>query len=743
MGETSNKKFDFDNPTIVLNSDIDERIILSKEKSIEYLRKKTKLKKQKKNLLCKDEISYATKSNKSQKNCESSDNRSRSITSSEDSELSIKYSKKSNKIKSDLKKTGKLKLNHCSKSNSNRAEEINTDIINVKKPKIEEKNIKEKKNILEDDILYNDSETESKSFEYVFNEVINKNSGIKLEKYDNYDNIVNSKGCKYIEIFNNINELKTEIENTNCEVSTFFKYSKEEKAEINAIFTEEDDKKELFNKFMEIFNKKKSNTQVMETKELFNKLLPEDSNNLLNYLPMDYSGINKVGYLDIISNSKKKLNYITSYFNKYQAIKNIQNFHKYILNLSPYNNSNGYIYHIILPKSSLKKIEFEKNELNLKNISEMNVLYYYYIQKPGELLIIEPDYMDLAFFEKSKETQNLLLMFWNKMDVNSVRDYLKLKEICEINEFKEIPLLNMLLNFINTNLNNLNGDILKTIKEIFDSFNKYEDINKYYIEIFEKNIIFYELYSKNILQCNKCNQEIFNYYAYCNEEIDSNGSDNYICINCAFNNPNYLNSRIIFFKYSSDDIKLLISKINNAIVNSNNITNNSKENSIISKAFDFENREDDKIDYQNLIKINGPYKNVDKNVSNDYNVYGKPILIDKFAFDFLSDEIYDPLDKKYFEMNYDDEKVINENCVDVSKFKIENSKAVGFFNDEDINDKVNEIIKRNTDSRKDSDNKFGINKNDKLTKPNNKPKGNKKNKKKITNAQDLIELGLI
>ena len=765
MGERLNKKFDLDNPTIVLNRDIEDKTILTKEKSIELLRKKTNRLKSK-NLLNKEEISYNKKNCKLRKNCENSDNGSRPIILSEDSETGIKPIKNSNELKSLLKKSEKLKkINHFSKSSSNKAEEINTDVPNEKKSIIEEKIIKKKKNIIEDDILFDNFEIDSKSFEYKFMEVFNKKPGIKLEKYNNYEKIVSSKNCKYVEIFNNISELKTEIENINFEVSACFKNNKKkyaknirngntnkdidniEKEEINVIYSEEGEKKNLFNQLMEIFSKKKYNTHAIETKELFNKLLPYDTNNLLNYLPMDYSGINKIGYLDIISNSKQKLNYITPYFNEYQTINNIQNFHKYILNLSPYNNSNGYIYHIIFPKSSLKTIEFENDEVNLKYLSEINVLYYFYVQKPGELLIIEPDYMDLAFYEKAEVTQNILLMYWNKMDINSVRDYLKLKEICESNKFKEIPILNMLLNFINSNLNNLSGDILKTIKEIFDSFNEYENINKYSIEIFEKNIFLHELYSKNILQCNKCHQEIFNYYLYCNEEINPSESDNYICINCAFNNPNYLNSHFIFFKYTSDDIKLLISAITSAIANSNNNINN-KNNNIISKSFDFKNREDDKINYQNLLGINGPFKNVDKNENNEYNVYGKPIFIDKFSFNFFkSDEIDDPLDKKYFGLNYDDEKVINENSVDISKLKFESPKVIGFFNDNDINNRVSEIIKKSINSRKSSDNKFGTYKNNtsiSVDRESNKSKSkvSKKYNKKVSNIQDLLDLGM-
>ena len=87
--------------------------------------------------------------------------------------------------------------------------------------------------------------------------------------------------------------------------------------------------------------------------------------------------------------------------------------------------------------------------------------------------------------------------------------------------------------------------------------NNYENINKYINEINKNNIRFHKLYLNGFYLCQHCQQEIFNFYVYYNENnIDiniENKNNQFLCINCAYKKKFFsIPKSIIFYKYSKD-----------------------------------------------------------------------------------------------------------------------------------------------------------------------------------------------
>ena len=507
---------------------------------------------------------------------------------------------------------------------------------------------------------------------------------IKLEykevpKAYSYEEIIKfgkNNSCAYITLFNP-NDLKNFIEDKS-QIFMLNKKLKKEKKE-NVIISNKSNEMDLTK---DIYYLLKKNREM----DFFKKISPE-YNNILQYMPIHYTGINTYGYLNInysIDNSNNNKNedeihFITKYFND----KNkdyILLFRKYILNLSCFksnetlqNDRDYNIYHIIIPKKSVNKININLTEETLLEslISKLNCEYYFYCQRPGELLIVEPESILLSYYSKEKTgivpffEKNYLIMFWNKMNKDSFSDYLILQNICKNEKYKNFPIVNTLVNLVNKHWNTLSNDIIKIILEIYNDMDSYENINKYINDISDNNIRFHKLFLNGVYLCQRCQQEIFNFYVYdprhksnninynnyCDKnmiiECDNNNDNNkdkdnitnivdylnqnegeFICINCAHDKKFFCEEKnIIFFKYTKEDLNNFISTINSKINNSRN----KEKKEIISANFDWK-RKDDCINVDEfLLKIDGPLRILDKEYEKNKNdLLNKEIKVDKY-----------------------------------------------------------------------------------------------------------------
>ena len=653
-----------------------------------------------------------------------------------------------------------------------------------------------------------------------------------VPKVDTYDSIMKEckrNSCAYITLItqDNLKNLKLE---ERSQAYTLIKKMKKEK-KVNIIISNKTNEINLTKSILYLIksNKKNNNNNF----DIFQKLKPEHKN-ILQYMPLSYTGINNYGYMFINhsnhsnnSNSNSNLNnkneneihFFTNYFNDKNS-QYILLFRKYILNLSCFRNNelnheeNDYnIYHIIIPKNSVNKININLNEeTSLKSlIKKLNCEYYFYRQRPGELLIVEPESILLSYYYKENtlneinSEKNYLLMFWNKMNIESFPDYLILKNICKNEQYRNIPIVNTLLNLVNNNSNVLSDDIIKIILEIYNELDTYENINSYINEITNNNIRFHKLYLNDIFLCEHCGQEIFNFYVYdtsniyniinTNNRYDKNlllensnlnlNSDNYslhkagkfICVKCAMN-KNYFNENknIVFFKYTKDEVNNLILNINSKI----NKPRNKDKNEIISDKF-YGKRNNDCINMDEfLLKIDGPLRILDsafqqnKNdiqvdkylkllTDNPNNIKNKedlePLNPNNFRNDITKNDLYEKLGSKLdysFDIDIDSYNSHNShnnynNYELIEPDIINNSNSNNSSQNNKNNDEINYIKFK-------SENSFAFNNNEirmssmdmeiekekekNVKNNNNSIMGSKKSKKKnCTNLQDMIFSG--
>ena len=548
--------------------------------------------------------------------------------------------------------------------------------------------------------------------------------------------------------------------------------------------------------------------------DLFKKLSPEN-NNILQYMPIRYTGINTYGYLNInyctnnsnINKIDDEIHFITKYFND----KNkdyILHFRKYILNLSCFksnetlqNDRDYNIYHIIIPKKSVNKININFNEETSLDslISKLNCEYYFYCQRPGELLIVEPESILLSYYAKEKTgiipffEKNYLIMFWNKMNKDSFSDYLILQNICKNEKYKNFPIVNTLVNLVNKHWASLSNDIIKIILEIYNDMDNYENINKYINDINDNNIRFHKLFLNGIYLCQRCQQEIFNFYVYdpkhksnnlnYNNHCDKNmiieyenNNDNivdylnqnegeFICINCAHDKKYFCEEKnIIFFKYTREELNNFISTINSKINSSRN-KEKKEMKEMISANFNGK-RKDDCINVDEfLLKIDGPLRILDKEYEKNKNdLLNKEIKVDKYLNIIgkkdNANEInnIDPLNPSNFRNDIQDKDIYEKLNVDYdyqmdipyglmepkmmsSKQSQKNNMNVNFipYNEDSFNfdneNKDNEI-------KSDIDSNINNKSNEKENKNNNNSnnKGSKKNKNKKKNNVNMADL---
>jgi hypothetical protein len=319
-------------------------------------------------------------------------------------------------------------------------------------------------------------------------------------------------------------------------------------------------------------------------------------------------------------------------------------------------------------------------------LDKLNCEYYLYAQQPGELLIVEPGSLHISYYKKSKDIEKqdiYLLMFWNKMNINSFYDYLSLKNDCLTEKYKYFPILSMLFNLVNKKIKYLSDDSIKTIREIYNDMDSYENINKYIKDINDNNISFHKLFLKNIDLCNVCQQELFNFYVYNvkdNDEIsESKNNSCFLCINCAYK-KNYFSipKSIIFYKYSKEEIDYFINKIFKYLNKNKKDINN---NEIISKCFDLNNREDDFINVDEfIINIDGCLQIIDKDYENNNILSNKNVKVDKYLKFIENDKLNEqdligPLNKINFT-----NKISEDDLYEVFK-----PKDYGPLNNNDLN----------------------------------------------------------
>ena len=694
-----------DEPVIVLNGLVTDKAQYSNEQIKEFLKKKKKIKeKNTKN------ISSPKKTRKIAGNINKRDliNNNNIIMLSEDSD-----SNEIHKAKKNIKSPKKAK-NQRNKKNKSTDEEESLFGANsvekkkksglgdykLKKNKININNKMHNKIVEEDDEEEKEDDNEEISSDnynknkirdaFTFkSSIIKANSIPKIHykhveesfNYDEIKDICKNKSCTYISLFNS-NELKIIIE-LNSSVQQLLKKIKNDGKEI-LIISEQNQENNLINALDDLI-KRKDNKDNKYT--LFQELKP-DKNNILKYMPRDYCGVNNFGFMNIISfNGEDKIEFITTFF-KDRTNKYILKFRKYILNLSSNNDNENIIYHIIIPKNNLKLIDINLNDnMNLHELlDKLNCEYYLYAQQPGELLIVEPGSLHISYYKKSKDIEKqdiYLLMFWNKMNINSFYDYLSLKNDCLTEKYKYFPILSMLFNLVNKKIKYLSDDSIKTIREIYNDMDSYENINKYIKDINDNNISFHKLFLKNIDLCNVCQQELFNFYVYNvkdNDEIsESKNNSCFLCINCAYK-KNYFSipKSIIFYKYSKEEIDYFINKIFKYLNKNKKDINN---NEIISKCFDLNNREDDFINVDEfIINIDGCLQIIDKDYENNNILSNKNVKVDKYLKFIENDKLNEqdligPLNKINFT-----NKISEDDLYEVFK-----PKDYGPLNNNDLN----------------------------------------------------------
>ena len=632
----------------------------------------------------------------------------------------------------------------------------------------------------------------------------------KADTYEDITKLCKNNSCAYVSLLNPDLLKKLKLEDIS-QILFLYKRMKKEKKE-NIIISNGNNEMKITKTL--IYLLKEYNPTNLS---LFKKISP-DNNNILQHMPVSFSGINNYEYMlvnntnnigsnnNIHNKNETEIHFITNFFNDKNSGYALF-FRKYIINLSCFksneytHNENDYnIYHIIIPKKSVNKINININEeTSLKSlIQKLNCEYYFYCQRPGELLVVEPESILLSYYYKENSEnkgndtfyeKNYLLMFWNKMNVESFSDYLILQNFCKNEKYRNLPIVNALLNLVNKSSNALSDDIIKIILEIYNEFDNYENINDYIDDINENNIRFHKLYLNDVYLCEHCGQEIFNFYVYDTKEnynIFKNGNNNcnnnlilendylnnnnsvqktgkFICVKCAKNKDFFkVDKNIIFFKYTKEEVNNLILSINRKI----NRPRNKDKNEIISDKF-YGKRNNDCINVDEfLLKIDGPCRILDNGFQKNKNALSiEDIHVDKYL-KLLSDEkdknknkedfeplnpinfrngltkndlyeIYEPKSDYSFENKYE---IFEPKVINIISGPINNNENGNYaqyhFNDNEIRnsprDNYMDIEKEKEEKEKENES----------VKNNANIQGSKKNKKKnCTNLQDIIFSG--
>ncbi len=431
-----------------------------------------------------------------------------------------------------------------------------------------------------------------------FNDIKINNNEISFEEikkiYDkflnNYFNYLNSKNrnsknlllFEYTNLFNYLNhekkffyaliKLNINLRNTKFDLNNIIKHIQNK----NLIQIENENNKNIINNFF-YENKKISinnnnfnnfngiiklnlenyydlNTEfekIIKNNELFSI----NNKNINFYLPLKLSGISSKNLF--IFNNKNSIN-LTEFF-LYNENKTFNSqFRKILLNLSK--NSDSIIYHFIITKNT-KKINFNNNNNNnlIDFIYNLNVPFYFIKQKPGELLIIEPETTLISYIkekeDKNEYNKNFILIEFNSGFIDNINDIKNFYE--KNNKFNNVPVINTFIQIINNNLKNLSLEIIKYLKTcLLTFFDKNEDLNVIKDFIINKKINVIQKFNKNFF-CYECNKEVVNYY--------TNYNNKFYCLNCSLKFIKKIN--VIYEKFNNFEITNLFNRLNKFILN--------------------------------------------------------------------------------------------------------------------------------------------------------------------------------
>ena len=429
------------------------------------------------------------------------------------------------------------------------------------------------------------------------NQIINKPNCLKPEIYSFLNNqifelIMNNKKQNLIVIkLLNLREIKNLHDEFNL---NFFERIKKNKSN-EGIQNELNIKNNIIlndGKQEKIFIQNLKN--ILKQKESFpmiDNLFPNSSNNIFSYLEEPLYSMNEISFIRLmmtkyeeeIYHKENKVFCLPNLTNDYyinetlkdendidikeiQLNKHVLKFRKYLLNLSyskDLSNDNN-IYHIIIPKNYLKNLDINNTVISLFDILELPISFYLYKQEPGELIIIEPECLHFSFCNNQQKTNKIIFsLMWNCLKLNSLQDYIILQKNLNKNQFKNFPIIKIFINLLSKKGKSLNVDILKTIYEIYNNFIKNENLEKYKNLIISDNFLTAHLNLNDVLICDKCGNEIFNYFSY---EFNKLNQIIYICLNCFFkeykcDNSFRLKNKILFYKYTKEKLITLEKKI--------------------------------------------------------------------------------------------------------------------------------------------------------------------------------------
>ena len=592
------------------------------------------------------------------------------------------------------------------------------------------------------------------------NEIISKQNSLRPEIFSFLNNkifdlIMNNKKQSLIVIkLLNLREIKNLDDEFNL---SFFERIKKNKPnddmqnefniQNNIILSDEKQEKIFIQNLKNILKQKESFPMI-------ENLFPNSNYNIFGYLNEPLYAMNEISFIrlimtkyeeEIYSKETKVFclpNIINDYYissdnnkdeevdlNEIQINKHILKFRKFLLNLSytkdPNNDNN--IYHLIIPKNDIRNLNINDTKFSIFDICKLPISFYLYKQEPGELVIIEPECLHFPFCNNKQKTNKIIFtLMWNCMKFNSLQDYIILQKNLNKYHLINIPIIKILINMLNQKGKLLNVDILKTIYEIWNNFIKNENLEKYRNLIIKDDFLTSQLSLNDVFICEKCGNEIFNYFSYEYKNLDK---IIYICINCFFNeyridNSFRLKNKILFYKYSKEQLISLEKKIvklideKNRLEIYNDITYKSSGDFFSSYNI-FENENN-----LNLLNINS-----NNNIKNNFN-------LDKLIY-YINAPCFEEEKEKI-------DKIKNQELFNIFNDKQYNKEYPEDFYDQkentvDIKLKINDILFQNYKEPENIKNKFI---NEKVENATQKKEVEKK-KPKIKKATNIAELILL
>ena len=514
----------------------------------------------------------------------------------------------------------------------------------------------------ENNYYYYSSVDLKKIYDDYLNDFINLNKGTNF----------NSKNIKPLKKYDYKSGLKKLFTKQVCVITNII----DEILFSNSNFTPQNLKKLLNNKkFININNileKKSYNDLICQNNEIFQidlsfypqtlnfdfqillkdyaKIIsPLSNNDLSNYLPNKISGISSPK-LYIFNN---QCNYFLNEIFNYNNQNNFKSqFRRYILNIS--NNPDNILYHIFIPDLGQKKINLEK--ISLDYIKSLNINFYYFNQKPYELLCLNPNQILFTFTKNNSNNNNIdsndnfYILEWNQCNITNKDDMTSF--ILNNNKKDCIPILTTLVNIINRNIQIIPNEILKMFKNLFLN----ENIAEYKQQIMKNKMNIFSVFIDKYI-CDECLNEIFNYYILYNDKI--------LCLKCGMKKNNIKN---IYEKYNEYEINYLHDRVNKKL---SNFEDKSGVINCPQKCFIYKDN------------FNSLFQN---SLNFEYNLYDFDIKIDLINKNIVSAII--PQTKSN-EIDIFEIKKLNENNVYISKDELADRNKQSFINNSNIDNNYN------------------------------------------------------